>query len=208
MFEWQQLIDEANSLFRERVGFLLYFQPKYIKDMEFLFHSNQFDYPVFMDVSGTINRLNRFPRLMEYQCFLLDRNNKVLMVGNPVLNHKIWALYKLHITGESTEQTILTTIETDKMVHDFGTIPKNSSTHAVFTVTNSGNRPLVIFHVSASCGCTNVDWERHPIEPEKTTAIRVEMNPDDVGYFNKTLEVYCNIQESSFKLTITGSAYD
>jgi hypothetical protein len=39
-------------------------------------------------------KLNNFPQEREYQCFLLDKQNRVVMVGNPVYNHAIWELYK------------------------------------------------------------------------------------------------------------------
>lgn len=208
LFEWQQLIDEADSLFHGKVGFLLYFQPKNVREMRYLFVRDRFNYPIFMDIENTINRLNRFPREMEYQCFLLNRENKVLMIGNPTLNQKVWELYKSQISGKSVEQTILTTIEIDKTIHNYGTIPKGSSNSAVFSITNTGNYPLIIFHVSTSCGCTNVNWDKQPVELMQTVNIHVEMTPDETGYFSKTLEVYCNIQESSFKLIVDGSAHE
>ena len=97
LFEWKHLIEEADSLFQGKVGFLLYFQPKSVKEMDYLFALDRFDYPVFMDTKGIINSLNRFPKVMQYQCFLLDNNNKVLMIGNPTLNLRIWELYKEQI---------------------------------------------------------------------------------------------------------------
>ena len=83
LFEWKQLMDEAYSLFHGKVGFLLYFQPKSEREMASLFAGNRFTYPVFMDLNGSLNRLNRFRPEMQYQCFLLDKDNKVVMMGNP-----------------------------------------------------------------------------------------------------------------------------
>ena len=100
LLEWEQLMEEADSLFQGKVGFLLFFQPKSAKEIEYLFLRERFDYPVFMDINGTINDLNRFPQAMSYQCFLLDKNNKVLMIGNPVLNHRIWELFKEQLSGK------------------------------------------------------------------------------------------------------------
>jgi hypothetical protein len=118
LFEWKQLVEEADSLFHGKVGFLLFFQQKNEKEMSYLFAFNRFDYPVFMDIKGTINCLNRFPKAMEYQCFLLDSDNKVLMIGNPVLNPKIWELYKTKIAnGKKTDPETLTTVPVDKTVH-------------------------------------------------------------------------------------------
>jgi hypothetical protein len=36
-YAWQQLIIESDSLFKEKLGFILFFQPKSKKEMEFLF---------------------------------------------------------------------------------------------------------------------------------------------------------------------------
>ena len=100
LFEWKQLMEETDSLFQGKLGFLLYFQPKDEKEMGGLFVRDGFNNPVFMDTKGVINNLNRFPQVMQYQCFLLDSNNKVLMIGNPVSNMKIWELYKEQIEKE------------------------------------------------------------------------------------------------------------
>ena len=207
--EWKQLMEEADSLFQGKVGFLLFFQPKKVKDIAYMFAQNRFDYPVFIDLNGVINGLNHFPQAMQYQCFLLDKNNKVLMIGNPVSNRKIWELYKEQITGgKNAEMEILTTVQVDKTIHDYGTIKKGSANPAAFMLTNTGNYSLIINHVSASCGCANVNWERRPVEPEQTTIIRVEMTPEETGYFSKTVEVYCNANESPVKLTLTGTTIE
>jgi hypothetical protein len=207
LFSWKQLMEEADDLFQGKVGFLLFFQPKSAREIGFIFAQNRFDYPVCMDLNSTINKLNHFPQAMEYQCFLLDKDNKILMIGNPVLNPKIWELYKVQITGENKiEQEILTSATVDKTAHDYGYVRKGSSNPTVFTITNTGSHPLVISRVSASCGCTNIKWEKRPIELGQTATISVEMTPDETGYFSKSIEVYCNIKEASIRLMITGNA--
>lgn len=147
---WQQLIEEADSLFHGKVGFLLFFQPKSAREMTYLFTRDKFDYPVFMDLKGTMNRLNSFPQAMAYQCFLLDKDNRVVMIGNPIANPKIWNLYKEQITGKKqTEQVGLTTAEADKTVHEYGSFKKGSSNSAVFTITNTGEHNFVTHFADA-----------------------------------------------------------
>ena len=205
LFEWKQLIGETDSLFQGKVGFLLFFQPKSVKDMNFLFFRDRFDHPVFMDAKGTINNINHFPQAMQYQCFLLDKDDKVLMIGNPVLNPKIWELYKERIAGEKkVESVMLTTVKIDKTAHDYGVIRKGSVNPAKFIIINIGDHPLEINRVSASCGCTIVNWDKQPVEPGQTTTISVEMKPDETGHFIKTVEIYCNTDKSPMKLTLTG----
>ncbi len=207
LFEWKQLMDEADKLFQGEVGFLLFFQPESVDKMPLQFEPSRFNYPVFMDTIGAIHQLNRFPQEMEYQCFLLDKDNKVVMVGNPVLNQNIWKMYKSQIAGvKDTDPVILTTATIDKTVHDYGIIRKGTPNPTVFTITNTGNHPFIISRISASCGCTNIDWEKQAVEPGQTTAIRVEMTPDEAGFFSKTINVYCNIKGSPIRLMVTGNA--
>lgn len=207
LFEWKQLMEQADSLFQGRLSFLFFFQPKTnnTRDIEFLFIQSQFNYPVFIDRDNSINKLNHFRQENEYQCLLLDKNNKILSVGNPILNPFIWKLYKSVISGETqTKSTQLTTAEPDKTIYDFGTIKKGSNNKASFTIRNIGKQPLVLYQVSASCGCTRLKWEKRPIEKGKSTSIDLELTLHEAGYFNKSIEIYGNIKSSPIGLRITG----
>jgi len=97
------IIAESDTLLGDRVDFLFYFQPKNEKELLYVFKQNDFDYPVYLDRENRLDQLNGFPSQMEYKCFLLDGNNKVVAIGNPALNPKIWELYKRQITGESRQ---------------------------------------------------------------------------------------------------------
>jgi len=207
LMEWKILINQSDTIFENKPDFLYFFQIKSngIRELKMVLRNNRFDYPVFVDKENAIMRLNNFPKETQYQCFLLDKNNKVLAIGNPVLNPKIWELYKSQIAGgKQTEPEILTTVKADKTVYDYGTIRKGSVNPATFTITNTGNHPLIISRVSASCGCTNVSWDKQPVESGKTAIIRVEMKPEETGRFSKTIELLCNVKESPVKLTLEG----
>ncbi|MGV8096493.1 MAG: hypothetical protein AB2L24_31945 [Mangrovibacterium sp.] len=96
---WKKIIAESDSLFPNRIEFLFFFQPtKKKKELFYVFRRDSFNYPIFIDVDNKINTLNHLPSQMEYQCFLLEPNNKVALVGNPVLNPKIWILFKQYIS--------------------------------------------------------------------------------------------------------------
>ena len=98
--EWKRIIAEADSLFNGEVDFLFYFQPKKQdeKELQFMFKQNGFNHPVFIDTKNEIDNLNNFPSQTGYQCFLLDKDNKVLMIGNPSVNTGIWQLFKGYIS--------------------------------------------------------------------------------------------------------------
>jgi hypothetical protein len=102
--EWKKLMADADSIFEKRIEFIFFFQPKKKdeKELQYIFKQNGFRHPVFIDKQNEINKLNNFPSQTEYQCFLLDKDNKVLIVGNPSYNPGIWTLYKKVITERET----------------------------------------------------------------------------------------------------------
>ena len=45
-----------------------------------------FSYPVCIDEKDSFNLLNKFPKDNRFQTFLLDKNKKVVAIGNPINN--------------------------------------------------------------------------------------------------------------------------
>lgn len=97
---WKQLIHEMDTLAPEKVGFLFWFHPQNDLELKTMLKNENIAYPVFIDHENEINNMNNFPTEMEYQAFLLDKDNNVVLVGNPTLNVKIWELYKQYIIND------------------------------------------------------------------------------------------------------------
>jgi Protein of unknown function (DUF1573). len=96
--------------------------------------------------------------------------------------------------------------------HDFGSIGENDGfAEHTFSFVNTGDAPLVISTITASCGCTRPEWSKEPIEPGKEGFIIIAFNPQGrVGNFNKTATVYTNEDDGykRHKLTILGVVVD
>ncbi|MDP4266793.1 MAG: DUF1573 domain-containing protein [Bacteroidota bacterium] len=99
-------------------------------------------------------------------------------------------------------------IKFDKMIHDYGTIRKNSDGSCEFTFKNVGKEPLVISNARASCGCTVPDWPKEPILPGKTGKIKVQYATSRVGPFNKSITITSNAKEETVVLNIKGTVED
>ena len=97
LMEWSDLINEINYIQGNKLSFLFFFHPKDITELQLILQRNNFRHPVFIDTKDKINHMNKFEKKSDYQCFLLDKNNKVLMIGNPIQNTKILELYKKQI---------------------------------------------------------------------------------------------------------------
>ena len=96
LYEWKMIIDESDSIFLKKPEFVFIFQPKKRdeRELQIILIQNGFDHPFFIDKDNEIGRLNAFPSNSDYNCFLLDKDNKVIVIGNPVQNSGIWQLFK------------------------------------------------------------------------------------------------------------------
>ena len=204
--KWKRMIAEVDSLTGGSVPFLFYFHPKDPKELRFYLRRDNFTYPVCFEEDGYINRLNRFPSDMTFQTMLLDKENKVVAIGSPVLNPKIKDLYLEIITGKKkgTDKSV-TTVSIVDSEKDFGDIPLNEKREHVFKLVNTGNKPLVIYDVVTSCGCTKVEYGKEPVRPGETLDLKVIYNAEDKGRFRKNLTVYCNAEDSPLKFSISGT---
>jgi hypothetical protein len=90
--------------------------------------------------------------------------------------------------------------------HDFGTFKEEAGRQTFdFMVSNTGNAPLVIQNIVASCGCTTPDWTKEPIQPGSKGRITAIYDPSGrPGQFTKTLSVYTNTDPNIVVLTIKG----
>ena len=204
--KWKRMIAEVDSLTGGSVPFLFYFHPKDPKELRFYLRRDNFTYPVCFEEDDYINRLNRFPSDMTFQTMLLNKENKVVAIGSPVLNPKIKDLYLEIITGKKRvgADKSVTTVSMDQSEKNFGNIPLNEKREHIFKLVNTGNKPLVIYDVVTSCGCTKAEYGKEPVRPGETLELKVIYNAEDKGRFRKNLTVYCNAEDSPLKLTVVG----
>ena len=204
---WKKVINEMTEETGKDIPFLFFFHPKDMKELRYLTRRDSFTYPVCFDEVDELNALNRFPSDMTFQTFLLDKDNKVVSVGNPVHNPKVKELYLKHIMGSGNDsmETPKTSVELPEAEKDFGTIPLNEKREHVFKLVNTGNKPLVVYDVTTSCGCTKAEYGKEPVRPGDTLDLKVIYNAEDKGLFRKSLRVYCNVEESPLKLTVVGT---
>ncbi|MFV0420303.1 MAG: DUF1573 domain-containing protein [Dysgonomonas sp.] len=205
LYKWNTFIQEAESEMAGKVSFHFYFQPKDEKELKFLLRRDNFSQAVYIDNESKLNAANEISDNMNYQCFLLDKDNKVILIGNPTLNPKIWDLYKQSITGEeNTEQNNIsqTTVEAEQTEIELKDTKVEETSMAIFILKNTGDTPLLIKDISASCGCTVPEWDKKPIKPGDKTEIKVKVTPDTSGHFRKTVTVFCNTKRGSIPLSI------
>jgi hypothetical protein len=91
---------------------------------------------------------------------------------------------------------------------DFGKIKANKPVTHKFTFTNTGDVPLVISSVQASCGCTVTEYSKDPIAAGAEGFVKATYNAAKVGVFTKTVTVNANTGSEAVLLTIKGEVIE
>jgi glutathione peroxidase-family protein len=172
---------------------------------------DKFTYPIYIDVADSLNRLNHFSSDERFQTLLLDKDNKVVAIGNPINNPKVKELYFKIIQGEKVErdkgtEVMKTKINIDKTSISLGRFDWQKEQKTTFTLKNAGDKPLVVQEVNTSCGCTSVSYSKEPVQPGGELKLGVTYTAEHPEHFNKTITVYCNTESSPLILKIMGDA--
>ena len=209
--KWGEFINQIDSISSNRVPFIFVFQSALKSDLIHFLKKVGFEYPLFIDTKNSFDSLNGFPTDIQYQTFLLDRNNKVLSIGNPIYNPGVRELYMDIIQGKvirreknlNQTKTKVSVSTTDISLGSFNWEQEQTTS---FVFKNTGSAPLAIQNVITSCGCLTVDYPKEPVPPLHEAILKVKYKADQPGYFNKTIIVYCSADSSPFKLKVSGEA--
>ena len=214
--EWKKLIRETDSVTGGKVPFLFFFHPKEAGEVFYMLRRERFALPVCVDPADRFNKLNRLPSKMNFHTFLLDRENRIVVIGNPVHNAAIRDLYRKEIaqaTGASPAspdetsppRAIRTTAEAEKTEYDVGVFPKETGKEVEVTIKNTGREPLVVLDVSTTCGCITAAFGKEPAPPGGRIRVKVKISPEKEGAFEDVLTLKCNTPEV-LQIKINGKA--
>lgn len=203
--KWKKFIHQLDSTTKGEVPILFFFHPKNKHEIQHLLKRDKFNRPICLDIDDKLHKQNHFPSIMMFQTFLLDKENKVVAIGNPVLNLVVKEFYLKQVTGKSPSSTQLTTFQVEKKQINWGSFLKDQQkTFSVF-LKNTGNYPLVILDTSTTCGCAEAQYDLHPAQPGDSLKIQITYTPKDTGYFEEWITVKCNTSPSTVRLSVKGT---
>lgn len=94
LLQWKPLIEEYATDSLVRFIFVLNPANTTEREIEMTLYGMRFAHPVFYDRSGSFESSNPgLPENPVFHTFLLDRDNRVVLVGSPIGNPKMWTLY-------------------------------------------------------------------------------------------------------------------
>lgn len=87
-------------------------------------------------------------------------------------------------------------LELKEKEFNFDKIPQGKPVFHFFEIINTGNTPIKLDDVHATCGCTTPEWSRDPIAPGATARIKVGYNAAADGPFEKPITITYNSSQS------------
>ncbi len=121
---------------------------------------------------------------------------------------KMLALICVLATVTVFAQTEVKDVKFSESVYKFGKIKQNIPATHIFTVTNTGTKPLIIEFASAECGCTTPEYSKDPILKGKTSSIKVTYNAQNLGSFKKNVNIKFANSQQPVVLTIEGDVIE
>lgn len=111
---------------------------------------------------------------------------------------------------ESGKTIVDSSVELDRVVYDFGDVMlSDGPLKCGFNVKNISDKPMAIYNVVSSCGCTGVKWTREPIAAGGSGKIEAVYSNDEGAYpFDKTLTVYFSSVKKPVILHLRGSVHE
>lgn len=91
-----------------------------------------------------------------------------------------------------------------KPIHDFGTINEGDVVETTFEFKNTGNAPLLITKIKASCGCTLPSkWKKEAILPGESSSFVVKFNSKNKpNKQSKRIKIFSNTVRNNEFVTI------
>lgn len=155
------MLSLTDSLLPGKITYLFFCDNADLREVRYLLKQAGMDYPVCIDTGHRLNRLNNFPNDRQFQTFLLDRQNRVMAMGNPALNPAVRELYIQRMMWKKRESSSrsLTIAQVQPALIDLGKLKRKETRTVTITVTNRGQEPLVLLEAIADCGLLTLRGE-------------------------------------------------
>lgn len=122
---WKSFIKTIDSVSDYSIPVNIFVHNKDGDELLSILRKEAFDMPICLDLNDSLRLLNDFPDDIAFRTFLLDKDNRVVAIGNPIFNPKIKELYLNIIHDEEVvtrkgNEAPKTELFIDKNFVDFG----------------------------------------------------------------------------------------
>lgn len=209
--EYESCVKRLSQESGKGVDFLCVVQPKEVGKLIRTLKSHDIRVPVILDDKNLISSCNKFERDDFYRTMLLDKDGRVLVIGNLMFNRRVRELYKQVILGQTDfhcEEMSYTEVEVTPRDVDLGIINRMDTAIGSVVVRNVGTETLEITSVIPSCDCVHAILPVTEISPGDSVLMELKFyDPDISGDFYREIELNGNFKPA-VQIGINGYSYN
>lgn len=199
---WERLVKRIDSVAGDnRVSLLIIASTRDEKRLLSLERKDSVRYNIVIDESDSFNRLNKLPKDQYLQAFLLDRDKKVCVIGNPVIAPSLESVYFMQL-ADSDSPVFDEDFGYPVYRHDFGDVKPSQKVSHVFRLRNETPDTLLVGEVVASCECTDAEISSKTIFPDSDYELAVTFIDSVPGSFLRSVSLtFDNNRELRFEIS-------
>lgn len=197
--EWDEFINELKGIDDVEINFVLIIGAKDKYKITDILKTNSFDHPVIIDTEFDFSKFNKISEDVKLHTFLLDDDNNVVIVGNPINNPKIKELYyrllkrKKDNIFSNSDSKILNenNCYCGNPVISLGIVHVGDTINKIFRIINNGNETLALQEMIPSCNCLKLNISSSKIQTGEYTDVEMTYVVDSIkGYFSRSADIY------------------
>lgn len=200
---WNEIINEIKSIPDIDFNFLMIINSDRKNAAEYAINASLFNHPIWFDYDNSFFDTNSLPEDDDFHTFLLDSDDKVIAVGDPVMNPKIKALYMDIIAGNYEDNNLKLCA---KPAYAAGVVSPGEIVKHHYILRNSDTTLLTIQAIIPSCDCTVGNARGDSLKIKGKIGVDITYHADTVaGPFYQYIDVFFNEIDEPQRLIIYGN---
>lgn len=205
--EWKKLINNIKKSKKYKIKLLIIISPKASHDANLILNGYTYKFPIYIDKENKFSELNDINGKNNFNTFLINREHRINLIGNPTYKRSIEKLYFKILKINSKEKYIRYRTKTNinTKVVDFQNIKLGHTVKYILKIKNTGLKYFYITDVKSSCGCINVNYSRNKLSPMKTTKLIITYKAREEVEFFETIQIYSNSLQNPIRVEVHGN---
>lgn len=166
-----------------------------------LINKSGYKHTLLIDEKDIFNKVNGLAVDYNLRTFLLDSDDRILAIGNPVDNAPLGKVYSDIIGNKMLEDD---RHSPKRHTHDFGPVERDQTVTHEFLLTNGEDDTLRIRRVATSCECTDARVSADVIPPHSSYKVSVSFRDTVAGEFFRTVRVYFKNKTPEVQFELSG----
>lgn len=179
---WVSFMDELHKLSGQRIPVLFCFHSIDTGYVDALLRGGGYNGPYYIDSVDSLNFLNGFNE--KHSVFLLDRNNCVELVGNPVTNSHIGNLFLSQILSHPKAD-----LRSKIKNLELGVLRIGERVKTKITISNYGLDSFAFQGIETSCDCVTASMSELIIPPGRKAKLKINISPNAEGDFTWCVDI-------------------